>query len=118
LSVVGVTLARRRERGWLESALRSEVERGTLSAVELGLLLDPAARRRSRRDVRARAGAGPARLLKRLQREQVNLAMIRTRVETDDDPDLERQRQYCRSLRDALMAVPGAVPWASRSQVR
>ena len=44
--------------------------------------------------------------------------MIRTRVETDDDPDLERQRQYCRSLRDALLAVPGAVPWASRSQVR
>jgi RsiW-degrading membrane proteinase PrsW (M82 family) len=118
LTVVGVTLARRRERGWLESALRSEVERGTLSTVELGLLLDPTARRRSRRDVRARAGAGPARLLKRLQREQVNLAMIRTRVETEDDPDLERHRQYCRSLRNALMAVPGAALWASSPQAR
>jgi hypothetical protein len=118
LVVAGVTLARRRERGWLEGALRSELERGTLSAVELGLLVDPAARRRSRRDVRARAGPRAARLLKRLQKEQLNLAMIRTRVETEDDPDLVRQREYCRSLRDALMAIPGAVPWGSRLDAR
>jgi hypothetical protein len=58
--------------------------------------------------MRARAGDRAAKLLKRLQREQVNLAMVRTRVETDDDPDLVRQREYCKSLRDALAAIPGA----------
>jgi len=46
--------------------------------------------------------------LKRLQREQVNLAMIRSRVATEDDPALLRQRALCRSLRDALETIPGA----------
>jgi RsiW-degrading membrane proteinase PrsW (M82 family) len=103
-----VRLARRRERRWLDAALRSEVGSTGLSAAELGVLLDPGARRRSRRDMRTRAGDGAARLLKRLQKEQINLAMVRTRVERDDDPALVRQREYCKSLRDALAAIPGA----------
>jgi RsiW-degrading membrane proteinase PrsW (M82 family) len=112
LAVVGVALARRRERRWMEGALRAEVELGTLSSWELGLLLDPAARRRSRRDLRARAGPRAARLLRRLQKELVNLAMVRTRAVSDDDPDLVRQRAYCRSLRDALLSMPAAAPAA------
>jgi protease PrsW len=108
--IVMVKLARRRERGWLELALASEVGSAALTRQELGILLDPPARRRSRRDMRTRAGEGAARLLRRLQREQINLAMVRTRVELDDDPALVHQRAYCRSLRDALMAMPGAAP--------
>lgn len=106
--MVLIHLARRRERRWLRVALESEAGTPALSAVELGILLDPHARRRSRRDMRARAGDGAARLLRRLQREQVNLAMVRTRAIDDADPALVRQRAYCRSLRDALMAMPGA----------
>jgi len=49
-------------------------------------------------------------LLRRLQREQVNLAMVRTRVASDEDADLVRHRQLCKSLRDALFAIPGAAP--------
>jgi hypothetical protein len=64
--------------------------------------------------MRTRAGDRAARLLKRLQREQINLAMIRTRTVSDDDPDLVRQRKQCKSIRDALMAMPGAAP-AGRS---
>jgi hypothetical protein len=60
--------------------------------------------------MRARAGEGAARLLKRVQREQITLAMIRARVTADDDPALVRQREYCGSLRDALAAMPGAAP--------
>ncbi len=107
-----VKLARRRERSWLEAALVSESDTPALSRTELGILLDPRARRRSRRDMRVRAGEPAARLLKRLQREQINLAMLRTRVAAEDDPALERQRQLCRSLRDALSAIPGAAPAA------
>jgi hypothetical protein len=36
--------------------------------------------------------------------------MIRTRASGDDDPDLLRQREHCKSIRDALMAMPGAAP--------
>ena len=107
--VVLVKLARRRERRWLAAALCSEVGSPGLTAIELEILLDPGAKRRSLRDMRRRAGGRAARLLKRLQREQVNLAMVLARASGDDDPALERQRAYCKSLRDALAAVPGAV---------
>ena len=70
------------------------------------------ARAGARPDTRCAGVRAAARrsLLHRLQREQVNLAMIRSRVATDDDPALLRQRAYCRSLRDALQAMPGAAP--------
>jgi RsiW-degrading membrane proteinase PrsW (M82 family) len=110
--LVLVTLAHRRERAWLDAALRSEADTPALSRTELGILLDPSARRRSRRDMRVRAGEPAAKLLKRLQREQINLAMVRTRVVADDDPTLVRQRELCRSLRAALVAIPGAAPAA------
>jgi protease PrsW len=108
--VVLVGLAHRRERMWLEAALRSEADTPALTRVELGVLLDAGARRRSRRDLRARAGDGAARLQKRLQRAQIDLAMVRTRVERADDPALVRQRELCRSLREALSAMPGVAP--------
>ncbi|HEU4356226.1 MAG TPA: PrsW family intramembrane metalloprotease [Actinomycetota bacterium] len=106
--VVLVRLAHRRERRWLEAALRSEVGRRGLTAAELGILLEPGARRRARRDVGTRAGPTAARLLRRLQREQVNLAMASARAGSPDEPALTRQREYCKSLRDALHAIPGA----------
>jgi hypothetical protein len=62
--------------------------------------------------MRRRAGARAASLLHRLQREQVNLAMVASRVGDPADPALLRQREYCRSLRDALQAIPAAAPAA------
>ena len=114
--VVLVRLARRRERMWLEVALRSEVDSPALSEEELLVLLDPSARRRSRREMRARAGEAAERLLKRLQKEQVNLAMIRTRVASDVAPELVHQRALCTSLRDALLAMPGAALAGTRRE--
>ena len=107
---IAVTLARRRETRWLRGALGSEVGQDGVSAEEFGLLESPKRRRSVRREMRRRAGAGAASLLHRLQREQVTLAMIAAKVATDDDPALVRQREYCRSLRDALNAIPGAMP--------
>jgi hypothetical protein len=40
--------------------------------------------------------------MRKLHREQINLAMIATRVHEDDHPDLVRQREYCRQLREWL----------------
>ena len=113
--IVLVNLARRRERRWLGAALASEVGTPALTRTELGILLDAGARRRSRRDMRERAGEGASRLLQRVQREQINFAMVRTRVAADDDPALVAQRELCKSLRAGLFAMPGAAPADHRS---
>jgi hypothetical protein len=105
-----VVLARRREERWLRQALAGEVGAIGISHEELAALADPKRRRAARREMRARAGDRAALLLGRLQREQVNLAMVRARVALPDDPALLAQRDYCRSLRDALQAMPGAAP--------
>ncbi|HEX7248628.1 MAG TPA: hypothetical protein VF351_11075, partial [Actinomycetota bacterium] len=107
--VMTVVLARRRERRWLRRALDGEVGLDGISADELRLLESPRRRREARGAMRRRAGARAAGLLHRLQREQVNLAMIASRVGADD-PALTRQRAYCASLREALRAMPGAAP--------
>ena len=108
LLVLAVRLARRRERRWLATAVKGEVGRPGLVAEEHALLTDPARRRDAERRLRAGAGPDAARLFRDLQREQVNLAMVRTRVRDDLHPDLVRQRAICRGLRDRLLAMPGA----------
>lgn len=107
---LAVVLARRRERKWLRGTLTEEIGGVGVSAHELGILEQPRRRRGAVRDMRRRAGVRAAGLLRRLQREQVNLAMVRSKVGTDDDPALVEQRAYCGSLRDALGAIPGAAP--------
>jgi len=106
---LAVALSRRREHRWLRLALATEVGSAGVSAGELAVLEEPRRRRSAIRDMRRRAGGGAAGLLRRLQREQVNLAMVRAKV-ADDDPALLEQRAYCGSLRDALRAIPGAAP--------
>jgi protease PrsW len=106
--VIGVSLARDRERRWLDRSLVPEIGREGISAEEFEILRDPNLRRRALSEMRRRAGRRAAALLRRLQREQVNLAMIVSRAPTPDDPAIEREREYCRSLRDALAAIPGA----------
>ena len=104
--VVLIRLAHRREHMWLELALQEEADTPALTQAELRILLDRGERRRSRREIRERAGEPAERLLKRLQREQVNLAMVRTRAHGRETVELVRQRELCKSLRDALLAMP------------
>jgi len=106
--VIGISLARDRERRWLDRSLATEIGGEGISAEEFAILRDPKLSRRALSDMRRRAGRRAAALLRRLQREQVNLAMIVSRAPTADDPAIEREREYCRSLRDALAAIPGA----------
>jgi predicted nucleic acid-binding protein len=110
LVAIAVYLARGRERRWLDAALEHEIALGGITANELEVLRVPKRRRAAVRDMRRRAGRGAASVLKRLQREQITLAMIASRVATPDDPALVEQRAYCSSLRDALAATPGAAP--------
>jgi RsiW-degrading membrane proteinase PrsW (M82 family) len=105
---LAIRLAHSRERRWLHETLASEFAEDAVTPHELTILESPRLRARARRELRRRAGERAARLLKRLQREQVNLAMLRARVASDHDPAMLRQRAVCRSLRDALEAIPGA----------
>jgi RsiW-degrading membrane proteinase PrsW (M82 family) len=112
--VLAIRLAHARERRWLREALASEIPGGTVTPGELEILESPRRRVGARRELRRRAGERAAGLLKRLQREQVNLAMLSSRVASDDDPALLHQRAVCRSLRDALEAIPGAASAGDR----
>jgi RsiW-degrading membrane proteinase PrsW (M82 family) len=107
--ILAVRLARDRERRWLHGALSTEVRGGSITLDELATLESIGARRRARAAVRRRAGDSAAQLLARLQREQLNLAMIRSRVAGSNDPALVHHREVCASLRVALEAIPGAL---------
>jgi RsiW-degrading membrane proteinase PrsW (M82 family) len=106
--ILMVSLARRREHRWLRIALAGEVGREGLHQDELRVLEDPSARRRSRRETARHGGAVAAQTLARLQKAQINLAMVATRVPHDEHPDLVRQRQYCQVLREWMIAYGGA----------
>ena len=114
--VVAVRLAHARERRWLHTTLTGEFEDDAVTPEELAILESPKARRRARRAMRERAGERASDLLRRIQREQIDLAMVRSRVATPDDPALVRQRALCRSLRDGLEAIPGAAPASGREE--
>jgi protease PrsW len=114
--VVAVRLAHARERRWLHTALTGEFEDDAVTPEELAILESPKARRPARRAMRERAGKRASDLMRRLQREQIDLAMVRSRVATPDDPALVRQRALCRSLRDGLEAIPGAAPASGRGE--
>lgn len=94
-----LSLARRRERRWLAAAFSGEEGRPGLLAGELEVLESRRRRHRACRDLRFRSGRRAARLLRRLHREQINLAMVRTRVDRDDHPDLLKQREVCAGVR-------------------
>jgi protease PrsW len=106
--IVALRLARNRERRWLDGALEAEVGRGGVTADEVAVLRVPARRRAAVRTMRTRAGGAAGRLLARLQREQIDLAMVASRVAAPDAPELVAQRGFCVSLRAALDAMPGA----------
>jgi protease PrsW len=105
---LAIRLALQRERRWLREALAEELDDAAVTSEELATLETLRGRRLARDRMRRRAGDRPAKLLGRLQREQVNLAMIRSKVAGQDDPALVRQRAVCRSIRAALDAIPGA----------
>jgi RsiW-degrading membrane proteinase PrsW (M82 family) len=112
--VVAVRMAHRRERRWLDRALATPVVAEIVEAREAAVLRDPAARRRSVAAMRRRAGRTAASLLRRLQREQVNLAMIVNEA-PGDTAAIAAQAGLCRSLRLALGAIPGAAARGSAS---
>ena len=63
--------------------------------------------------MRRRSGRRAALLLKRLHRQQLSLAMLRTRLSDEDDLDLVGQRQRIAQTRQALQAAVATSPRGS-----
>jgi protease PrsW len=100
-------LARAREHAALVEALHTEVPHEGLLADEIELLRDPGRRKAALKRVGHVAGAPAADLLKRLQREQIELAIASRRLHAPDHAELVRRRARSQSLRRQLWQLPG-----------
>ncbi len=105
--VLLVVLARRREHQTLGDLLAREVGRAGLSAAEVEVLRDRHARRQMSQLVERSGGARAKSQFRRLQREDVRLALTASAVDEADDARLIGQRELCRSIRAPLLALPG-----------
>lgn len=116
--VLMVALAQRRERRWFQAFTAHDIGTDVLSQAELAELGGLRSRWSARRRIAQRKGATGAKLAGQLQREQINLAMIRSRSAGNDDPAVVAQRERIRAIRGQLdglpdVAQPVAMPYAA-----
>jgi len=117
-----VAFATRSEEDNFRAIVAGEPDPAVITEPEI-LSLRSLLARRAARSAAARAG-GPAasRLVGQLQAAQVEYALIRSRVDSPDDPALEVERQKIRSIRAEIarqpgvaeqpLTAPGAAAWA------
>lgn len=113
LLAVVVRIAQRREMRWVREAVTPEVEAGYLTPSELDTLEDLRRRRAARAAEKARTGPVGERLLARLQKAQLALAVAATGGGANREAHLEASRSLVRTLRAELEALPGAGAGAS-----
>ncbi len=104
-----IRLARRREQKWFAGLIAAEVEDGTITADELRELGGLRSRWGARRAAGRLKGAAGGRLKGRIQRQQINLAMVESRVGTGDHSDVMQQRDVVRALKAEFDTLPVAV---------
>jgi hypothetical protein len=104
LVLLGV-FARRREKVVFGRLLKSELGNDAVSQGEFYILQSGRRRRRELRHMGRSKGAQGRAIYKRLMREQINLALLHTRVPAGDHPALEAQRQIIRMLKSQLASV-------------
>ncbi|NLO28373.1 MAG: PrsW family intramembrane metalloprotease [Actinobacteria bacterium] len=97
--------ARRREGKAFARLMAGEVGTDTVTKEEFQILRSGRRRRRMLRQVRSARGPVARAILKRLMREQMNLALFHGKVESADHPALEAQRNVVRGLRAQLNAL-------------
>ena len=98
-------VARRRERQAFDRLIASEVGTDVLSQGEVEVLRSGRRRRRALRQTKKARGPRARALLKRLQREQMNLATYHNSARHVPAAQLELQRNKIRALRAQLAAV-------------
>ncbi|HYI22895.1 MAG TPA: PrsW family intramembrane metalloprotease [Candidatus Limnocylindrales bacterium] len=101
-----VYLATRREKKWFSTLTSADVGTDVLTNDELAQLGGLRSRWAARRAMGTTKGPMGSKLQGQLQREQINLAMIRSRAGSDDDPNVVAQRERIRAVRAQLSALP------------
>jgi RsiW-degrading membrane proteinase PrsW (M82 family) len=115
LLAILVRAAQRREMRWVRDAIGPEIESGDITAAELDTLDDLLRRRAARVAEKARTGVAGERLMARLQKAQLALAVTAAGGGANRDVQLEQQRGLVRTLRgqlEALRATAAVVPGA------
>jgi RsiW-degrading membrane proteinase PrsW (M82 family) len=106
--VLVVRLARARERRWFERFTAIGIDDETITPDEMHELASVRRRWSARRAAGGRYGAPGRRLKGLLQRQQINLAMVASRVGgAPDHPDLVKQRDLVRALKAEYEALGG-----------
>ena len=108
LLAVIVRYAQRREMRWVRDAVTPEVEAGYITPTELDTLEDLRRRRTAREVEKARSGVAGERLLARLQKAQLALAVAATGGGTNREALLASNRSLVTTLRGQLGALPQA----------
>jgi RsiW-degrading membrane proteinase PrsW (M82 family) len=103
--VILAGFAHRRERQAFDRLIAAEIGSDVLSEAEFKILEKARRRRAALRAIKRNRGPQARALLKRLQREQMNLALFHGKVDTGH-PALEAQRDKIRSLRAHLAGLP------------
>ncbi len=116
--ILMVALAQRRERRWFQAFTAHDIGTDVLTQAELAELGGLRSRWSARRRIAQRKGPQAGKLAGQLQRDQINLAMIRSRSAGDDDPAVVAQRERIRGIRGQLDAMPDvarpvAAPYAA-----
>jgi RsiW-degrading membrane proteinase PrsW (M82 family) len=97
--------ARRREGQAFAQLMRSEVGSDTVTEEEFQTLKSRRQRRKALRRIKRTKGATARSVLKRLMREQINLALFHGKVASPDHPALETQREIVRTLKARLASI-------------
>jgi len=105
LLAIVVRMAQRREMRWVRDAVAPEVEAGYITAAELDTLEDLLRRRAARQAEKARTGVAGERLLARLQKAQLALAVTAAGGGANRDTQLTQRRELVQALRGQLAAL-------------
>ena len=104
LAMLGI-FANRRERQVFGCLMRSEVGGEAVSKGEFYVLQSGRRRRQALQHMRRSKGTEARRVFKRLMREQINLALLRSRVPAGDHPALQAQRDLINRLKAKLAST-------------
>jgi RsiW-degrading membrane proteinase PrsW (M82 family) len=110
LLVILVLFATRSEEKSFRAIVAGEADATVITEDEIKSLRSLLARRSARAAAGRLRGPKGARLAGKLQAAQVEYAMIRSRVDSPQDPALEAQRAKIRGLRSQLEALPLVPP--------
>ena len=105
LLVLMTIFARRRERRAFETLMAAELGSDVVTQEELHILESGHRRRHTLRLVKKTKGPAARAVLRKLMREQMNLALFHERADSAEHPAIEAQRDFIRQLKHRLAAV-------------